>query len=115
MNVEDLDVFKLAHELTLRVYKITSTFPDIEKYCLVSQMRRAASSVCMNLAEGAHRSSTNEYRHFISISKGSCGEVRYQLRLSRDLAYISDSDYQDISPGYERVSMMLTKLHASLK
>jgi len=45
-------------------------------------MRRASSSICMNLIEGAHRVSKNEYKHFVSISKGSCGEIKYQLLLS---------------------------------
>jgi four helix bundle protein len=71
MKIEDMDVFKLAHELTLKVYKVTSSFPEAEKYGLSSQMRRAASSVCMNLMEGGHRVGKNEYKHFISISKGS--------------------------------------------
>jgi len=50
-SVEQLDVFKLAHELTLRVYKVTFGFPREETFALASQMRRAASSIGMNLVE----------------------------------------------------------------
>lgn len=78
MKIEDMDVFKLAHELTLRVYKITNNYSDIERFGLISQMRRASGSICMNLMEGSHRISKNEYKHFVSISKGSCGELKYQ-------------------------------------
>jgi four helix bundle protein len=115
MLIEDMDVFKLAHELTLEVYRLTTAFPDAEKYGLVSQMRRAAASVCMNLAEGAHRFGTNEYRHFVGIARGSCGEIKYQLKLANDLSYLTEADCKDLSVRYERVSMMLTKLHSSLK
>ncbi|MBI5181806.1 MAG: four helix bundle protein, partial [Nitrospirae bacterium] len=71
MKVEDLDVFKLAHELALKIYKITAAYPETEKFGLTSQMRKASTSICMNLMEGAHRIGKNEYKHFVSISKGS--------------------------------------------
>jgi four helix bundle protein len=115
MKVENLDVFKLAHELVLMIYKITSIFPKSEQFGLISQMRRAAASICMNLMEGAHRISKNEFRHFISIAKGSCGELKYQLLLSRDLEYLTEDKYTEMNDVCERVSMMLTRLHSSLK
>ncbi|MBI3304191.1 MAG: four helix bundle protein [Deltaproteobacteria bacterium] len=61
-SVEELDVFKLAHELTLKVYRVTSDFPKEETFGLVPQMRRAASSVGMNLVEGSMRLNSGEYR-----------------------------------------------------
>ena len=115
MKVEDLDVFKLAHEMTLKIYRITEAYPDTEKFGLTSQMRRASSSICMNLMEGAHRISKNEYKHFVSIARGSCGEVKYQLLLSKDLSYIEKDKYDEMIEAYERISMMLTKLYSSLK
>lgn len=115
MKVEDLDVFKLAHNLTLKVYEITASYPESERFGLTSQMRRASTSVCMNLMEGAHRISKNEYKHFVSISRGSCGEVKYQLMLSKDLGYLDEGTFKEMTEAYERVSMMLTKLHSSLK
>ncbi len=115
MKVEDLDVFKLAHNLTLKVYEATKGYPENERFGLISQMRRASSSICMNLMEGAHRIGKNEYKHFVSISKGSCGEVKYQLLLSRDLGYMKDATYDEMAEAYERISMMLTKLYSSLK
>jgi hypothetical protein len=70
-SVEQLDVFKLAHELTLRVYKITLGFPREESFALVSQMRRAASSIGMNLVEGSMRRNKRELRQFVGIARGS--------------------------------------------
>ncbi len=113
-TVEELDVFKLSHSLSLEIFKITKTFPEEEKFGLISQMRRAGYSVPMNLMEGAHRLSSKEYRQFVGIAKGSTGEVKYQLLLCRDLKYISDDQYSGLISQYERVSQMLTKLVKSL-
>ena len=85
MNVDDLDVFKLAHELAVAVYRITEKYPSDERFGLVSQMRRAASSIPSNLMEGAHRVGSNELKHFVNIARGSCGELKYQLMLSKAL------------------------------
>jgi hypothetical protein len=57
-KVEDVDVFKLSHSLTLDIFNLTKTFPEEEKFGLISQMRRAAYSIPMNLMEGAHRLSS---------------------------------------------------------
>lgn len=114
-KVEELDVFKLSHSLTLEIYGITKSFPDAEKFGLISQMRKAAYSIPMNLMEGAHRLSSKEYRQFIGIARGSTGEIKYQLLLVRDLNYISESEYSDLTSKYERVSQMLTQLAKSLE
>ncbi len=113
-SVEELDVFKLAHELALRIYKITVGFPREESFALVSQMRRAASSVGMNLSEGSMRLNTREFRQFVGIARGSAAEVNYQLLLAKDLGYISTADYSDLQSGYARVGQMPTKLAQSL-
>ena len=114
-KVEELDVFKLSHSLTLEIYGITESFPDEEKFGLISQMRKAAYSIPMNLMEGAHRLSLKEYRQFTGIARGSAGEMKYQLLLVRDLNTISDNEYSDLTSKYERVSQMLTRLAKSLE
>lgn len=114
-KVEDLDVFKLSHSLALEIFKLTKTFPEEEKFGLISQMRRAAYSIPMNLMEGAHRLGTKEYRQFVGIARGSTGEVKYQLMLVKDLEYISEDLYSNLRLKYERVSQMLTKLAKSLE
>jgi len=114
-SVEELDVFKLSHEMTLQIYKLTKNFPAEERFSLVSQMRRAAYSVPMNLVEGANRLNTREYRQFVGIAKGSAGEIKYQLILARDLGYIKEKTYSELRLNYERISQMLTGLAKSLK
>ena len=74
-SVEDLDVFKLAHELALKVYSVTKNFPKEETYSLVDQTRLAAASVGANLFEGAMRLGSKEYRQFAGIARGSAGEI----------------------------------------
>ncbi|MBI1817722.1 MAG: four helix bundle protein [Deltaproteobacteria bacterium] len=110
----DLDVFKLAHQLVLRIYQTTRSFPREEIFGLVSQLRRAASSVPANIAEGAGRLNRAEYRRFVGIARGSAVEVGYYLRLGCDLGYISQPDYDDLRRECERVCQMLTRLTQSL-
>ena len=95
-SIEGLDVFKLSHEMTLKIYKLTKDFPGEERFGLVSQMRRAAYSVPMNLTEESHRLNTKEYRQFVGIAKGSAGEMKYQLLLSKDLKYIDENIYNEL-------------------
>ena len=113
-RVEDLDVFKLAHELALKIYLITKAFPKRELFSLIEQTRRAATSVGMNLMEGAMRLGSREYRQFVGIARGSAGEVCYQLLLARDLKYISNETYLELRSGYDRVIRMLLRLSQSL-
>jgi four helix bundle protein len=115
MDPKKLDVFKLSHELVLRIYDITKAYPREEKFGLTSQMRRAASSIPTNMMEGSGRKSTKEYIHFLSISSGSCEEIKYQLLLSRDLGYIEKATYDDLVKEYSRVSKMLFRLGESLE
>ena len=114
-SVEQLDVFKLSHEMTLKIYHLTKEFPQEERFGLVSQMRKAAYSVPMNLSEGSHRLNTKEYRQFVGIARGSAGEMKYQLLLAKDLKYIAESTYEDLRSNYERISQMLTGLARSLE
>ena len=113
-SVEDLDVFKLAHQLALKTYSATKAFPKEELFSLGDQTRRAAGSVGMNLMEGAMRLGSKEYRQFVGIARGSAGEVCYQLLLARDLKYISTETYQELRSGYDRVIQMLSRLSQSL-
>jgi four helix bundle protein len=113
-SVEELDVFKLAHALALKVYRVTADLPKEETFGLISQMRRAASSVGMNLAEGAMRLNRGEYRQYVGIARGSSAEVGYQLLLAKDLGYIAPAAYEELRLGYDRVSQMLTRLAQAL-
>jgi four helix bundle protein len=102
-NIREYDVFKLAHKLVLKIYKLTKSFPKEETFNLTSQIRRSAYSIPMNLVEGGARKSPKEFAHYIDIAVGSCEEVRYQLLLSKDLGYISPIEHGELDRQYEDV------------
>jgi four helix bundle protein len=113
-SVEDLDVFKLAHQLALKIYLVSKTFPREEMFSLADQMRRAAASIGMNLMEGAMRLGSKEYRQFVGIARGSAGEICYQLLLAKDLKYLTEDTYWELRSGYDRIIQMLSRLSQTL-
>jgi four helix bundle protein len=106
------EVFKRADSLVMDVYKLTASFPSSEMFGLISQMRRAAYSIPMNLAEGAARSGAKEFAQFINVAVGSCEEVRYQIHLATALGYVSAETACKLDADYEEVKKMLAGLLA---
>src|SRR5882762_6562457 len=88
-----LIVWREAHSLTLEVYTLTRQFTAEEKFGMISQLRRAASSVGANLAEGSSRHTAKDQHHFYWMAKGSLAEVDNLLELAHDLGYIADAEY----------------------
>ncbi len=113
-SVEDLDVYKKAHELTLKLYKITKDFPGDEKFGLVSQIRRASVSINANLLEGSYRINRKEFKQFTGISRGSAGELKYHLLVAKDLSYISAKDFNYFITELDAITKMLLGLIKSL-
>ncbi|MFT3826837.1 MAG: four helix bundle protein [Chitinophagaceae bacterium] len=109
-NYKDLKVWEKAHEFTLKVYEITKHFPKEELYSLTSQLRRAAASVPANIAEGCGKRSQSELAHFLNISLGSANEAEYFLLLSRDLEYITNPVFEELSDIINKVKSMLIAL-----
>jgi four helix bundle protein len=93
-SFEDLQVWKKAHELVLKVYKQTESFPNKETFGLTSQFRRAAVSIAANIAEGYKKKGKPDKLRFYNISQGSIEECRYYIILSRDLEYLSGEQYE---------------------
>ena len=79
------DIWKLSHQLTLDVYLVSKSFPKEEIYGIVSQIRRASTSIPTNISEGCGRDSDAEFNRFLTIALGSAFEVEYLLILSKDL------------------------------
>lgn len=114
-NYTDLRVWVDAHQLTLAIYRVTQLFPKEERFGLISQIRRACSSIPANLAEGCGRRSDGEMARFVQISMGSGAELSYHLLLSRDLELLSDQQYAELNGRVERVMKMLSALSVRLK
>ena len=113
-SVEELEVFKKAHNLTLNIYKISKKFPAEERFGLTSQIRRAGASICTNLMEGSHRLGRKEFRQFVGIAKGSTGELKYHLLLAKDLGYLPEDQFAVLRSEAEKISKMLNGLAKSL-
>lgn len=95
---KDLNAWKMSIDLALDIYGVTDTWPDSEKYGLISQIRRAVVSVPSNIAEGAARGSRQEFIHFLYIALGSLAEVDAQLILADKLGYsVNDGLAQSVN------------------
>ncbi|WP_121665999.1 four helix bundle protein [Mesonia aquimarina] len=88
-NYKNYLVWKKGHQLTLDIYQLTNNFPKEKLFNLVSQMKRAASSIPTNIAEGCGRNSEKDFTRFLYIAFGSANELEYQILLSIDLNFIT--------------------------
>ncbi len=105
-------MWQRAHHLTLACYQVTRAFPKEERFGLVSQIRRCASSIGANIAEGCGRDTSKEFRRFVSIATGSVTELRNHLVLCRDLGILDGGDFADLDREAETVRRMLAGLLA---
>lgn len=112
-NFKDLRVWEKSHCLVLEIYKITKLFPRDEKFGLVAQIRRSATSICANIAEG-YMKSTKDFIRFLDISRGSLEETKYHLILSKDLNYVSSAQFDDLYNLSDEVGKMMYCLRKSL-
>jgi four helix bundle protein len=109
-DFRDLQVWQKAHQLTLETYRATAAFPKQELYGMTSQMRRCASSVAANLAEGCGRRGNGDFHRFLCIAAGSASELEYHFLLSRDLGFLEASKYSQLSRNIVEVKRMLASL-----
>lgn len=111
----DLVVWQRAMDLTIQAYKFTRTYPNEERFGLVSQTQRSAVSVAANIAEGRARGTTREFHRFVGISLGSLAELETHLMLAARLDYISTGEVDRILRETAEVTRMLGGLKRSLK
>ncbi len=105
-----LDVFKVSREFTLLCYKETKNFPSAERFALTQQLRRAALSVHLNLAEGSSRKSAGERRRFYEVSRGSLVEVDTALDIAIELDYTNKEKLQSLGVLIVKLFQMLSKM-----
>ncbi|MGO9076922.1 MAG: four helix bundle protein [Terriglobales bacterium] len=109
-DFKDLRVWSKAHFLTIDIYKATRLFPKEELFGITSQMRRAASSIGANIAEGAGRKSDGELTRFLHIARGSAAELEYHLLLAYDLGLLPEGVHGLLAKQTDEVQRMLTAL-----
>ena len=108
-DFRNLEVWKKAHSLTLDVYRLTENFPRTEVFGLSIQLRRGATAIATNLAEGCGRAQ-GEFSRSVQIAFGSACEVEYQLLLARDLGIISSEQHDMTAEKLLEVKRMLNGL-----
>ena len=109
-----LEIWQRSIDFVSRIYKVTETFPDNEKFGLISQIRRAAISIPSNIAEGAGRNSPKEFIQFLGVAQGSTAELETQLIIARNLNYIN-KDYDKIMQELDGISKMIIGLIKSIR
>jgi len=92
----DLNVWREGHKLVILVYSMTKLFPKTESYSLTDQMRRAASSVTANIAEGFGRQTYKEKLQFYYLAQGSLTELKNFLLIARDVGYVKEVSFNDL-------------------
>lgn len=103
-SFEDLEVWQRGCRLAVSVFKV---FARCRNFTLQDQVQRAALSVPSNVAEGYERNSNKEFIRFLNIAKGSCGELRTQLYISRKLQFLTKSDFDQLIAESKQISAML--------
>lgn len=112
-SYRDLTAWQKAHKLVLDIYRVTKSFPDDEKFGLVSQIRRAAVSVPANIVEGFRRRTKGDKIHFYNYAQSSLDEVDYEMFLAEELGY--HKDYGQLSKNIEEAARLLTGLISSIE
>ena len=112
---KDLLVWQRSHDFVLTIYKLIATFPQEERFHLIDQIKRAASSVPANIVEGHSRQSKKEFVRFMMYSRGSLEELRYFILLAKDLKYIEEIRYKELEERAVEISYLLNSLIKSMK
>lgn len=105
-----LDVWKLGMALVSEVYLITKKFPNEEKFCLTSQLRRSAISVPLNIAEGSIKRTKKDFASFVRIALGSLMEAMTCIEISLNQNYIAHSEYDKIQKLIQELYFKLISL-----
>ena len=107
-------VWQRGHQFALDVYKQTKGFPKEEMFGMTFQLRRASTSIPINIAEGCGRRSDAEFAHFLNIAAGSTSEVEEELLLSFDLSFMNEESYQKLNKEVKEIKAMLGALIETL-
>ena len=112
---EELEVWKISMDLCADIYRLTNTELFSKDFGLKDQIRRSVVSVPSNISEGYERDSKNQFLYFLVIAKGSCGELRTQLKIARMLDYLKEEEYIIINEKCISISKQLAGFIKYLK
>lgn len=109
----DLKVYQDSKRFAVWIYCLTNNFPTNEKYGMTSQIRRAAVSIPVNLAEGSSRATDKDYKHFVNMARGSCCELKVLTEIALELKYIDEINKKFIDESINGIGKMLWGLEKS--
>jgi len=112
---EDINAWKESREFNKEIYKLTNIGAFEKDFDLKRQIRKASVSISSKIAEGFERNTDKEFVYFLYVAKASTGEVRSQLYLALDLAYINEVDFLVLKDKVESISKMISGLIKYLK
>ena len=113
-DFKKFEVWQLSHQLTLKIYTSTKSFPKEEIFGLTSQIRRCAVSIPSNIAEGCGRKTDKDFSNFLSISLGSAFEFETQLIICKNLGYILETDFKTLESEIQHIQNMIIKLQNTI-
>lgn len=109
-SFEKLEVWETANKFVKKIYKVTQNFPSDEKYCLTSQLRRAALSITNNIAEGSGRITAKDKANFTQMSSGSLMECLNLIIISKDLNMMAMQEINELRNDINTLAQRLSKL-----
>ena len=112
---EDIESWQRGREVVKQIYSVTRVEPFSRDFALCNQIRRSAVSIISNIAEGFERDGNKEFVQYLTVAKGSCGEVRSQLYVAYDQNYIDESMFEEISARVTETSRLIAGLIRYLK
>ena len=111
---EDLEAYRLAMDLLVRVHKLARELPSEERHDLARQMRRASKSIPANIAEGfGKRQSVNEFKQYMRTAMASANEMETHLKIAARLGYAPQAGLAELIDGYNHVGRQLNRLIAN--
>ncbi len=113
-NFKELKVWKLSIELSKAIFQTTRYFPNEYKYSLTTQMLRSSISIPSNISEGCGRKSNKELKQFLSISLGSSYELETQLIIAKEVDFITNEQFKELSLKISEIQKMLSGFAKSL-
>ena len=114
-SIEDIEAWQRARALTREIYRTSNVGRFAKDFGLRDQIQRAAVSIMSNIAEGFERSGSGEFAQFLSIAKGSTGEVRSQLYVALDQEYVTQAEFERLIAGVNETARMISGLMSYLR
>lgn len=114
-KLEEIEIWNRGCELAVQIYRLTTKEPFAKDWSLRDQLRRAAISIPSNIAEGYERNSQAEFKRFLNIAKGSCGELRTQLHIIHKLELLVKLDITPLIKECMEISSMIQSLASHIR